>query len=87
MVSGYRIWRSVWDPEICVVYQKGYPLYGIPCNAQTAAAWGIPEGSRFKCDPYFQIRTIVGSHAMWTPTNEDILARDWEGVRHTSFAF
>lgn len=40
-----------------VVYQKGYPQ-GIPCNKQTAEAWGLNEGDLFVCNPYLQIRCV-----------------------------
>ncbi len=75
--SGQRMTRKEWDKQgLFVVYQKGYPD-GIPCNKQTAEAWNILEGSLFRCDPYFQINTINGSHSMWQPTVRDCLATDW----------
>lgn len=42
-----------------VVYQKGYPD-GIPCNKQTAEAFGYNEGDLFKCRPYMQLRCSDG---------------------------
>ena len=63
-----------------VVYQKGYPD-GIPCNLQTAKAWGMNEGDLFKCEPYLQIKTADGSHAMWVPSIGDILAEDWQIIQ------
>ena len=62
-----------------VVYQKGYPN-GIPCNMQTAKAWGLNEGDLFKCEPYLQIKMTNGSHAMWVPSINDILAEDWDYI-------
>ena len=59
-----------------VVYQKGYPQ-GIPCNKQTAEAWGLNEGDLFVCNPYLQIRCVDGSHSMWVPSINDCLAEDW----------
>lgn len=50
---------------------------GIPCNKQTAEAWGMNEGDLFKCEPYLQINTVDGSHAMWVPSIRDCLAEDW----------
>lgn len=73
---GKRIGRSGWDDKLAVVYQKAYPQ-GIPCNAQTAKAWRMKEGDIFKCDPYLQISTVDGSHAMWVPSIRDCLATDW----------
>lgn len=75
--QGIRIAREGWDSRgMFVVYQKGYPG-GIPCNKQTAEAWGTEEGSLFICNPYLQIRCKDGSHSMWVPTIDDVLADDW----------
>lgn len=75
--KGYKVTRKGWNGKgLFVVYQKGYPQ-GIPCNKQTAEAWGLNEGDIFKCDPYLQINTVDGSHAMWVPSIRDCLAEDW----------
>lgn len=79
--KGEKIFRNGWNGKgMFVVYQKGYPQ-GIPCNKQTAEAWGLKEGDLFKCEPYLQIRTAQGSHAMWVPSINDVLAEDWEYIR------
>ena len=78
MKAGRRMTRAGWNGKgLSVVYQKGYPQ-GIACNAQTAKAWGMNEGELFKCEPYFQISTVDGSHAMWVPSVRDCLADDWK---------
>lgn len=75
--SGVKMTRKGWNGKgLFVVYQKGYPE-GIPCNRQTAEAWGIKEGDLFRCDPYLQINTTDHSHAMWQPSIRDCLAEDW----------
>ena len=75
--AGERIARKGWNGKgMSVVYQKGYPE-GIPCNKQTAEAWGINEGDLFKCSPYLQIRCADGTYSMWVPSINDILAEDW----------
>ena len=75
--QGKRMARRGWNGKgLSVVYQKGYPQ-GIPCNKQTAEAWGMNEGDLFKCEPYLQISTVDGSHAMWVPSIRDCLADDW----------
>ena len=74
---GVSVTRKGWNGKgLRVVYQKAYPN-GIPCNSQTAKAWDMKEGDLFKCDPYFQINTTDGSHAMWVPSIRDLLATDW----------
>lgn len=74
---GVKIAREGWNGKgLFVVYQKAYPE-GIPCNKQTAEAWGMNEGDLFKCEPYLQINTVDGSHAMWVPSIHDCLAEDW----------
>jgi hypothetical protein len=75
--KGYRIARKGWNERgMFVVYQKAYPQ-GIPCNKQTAIAWGLQEGELFRCEPYLQIKMTNGSHSMWTPSINDCLAEDW----------
>ena len=49
-------------------------------DMQTAKAWGLKEGDLFKCEPYLQIKMVNGSHAMWVPSINDILAEDWDYV-------
>ncbi len=75
--KGMKVARKGWNGKgMFVVYQKGYPD-GIPCNKQTAAAWGISEGDLFVCNPYLQIKNVNGSHSMWVPSIGDVLAEDW----------
>lgn len=75
--SGHKMTRTGWNGKgMFVVFQKGYPE-GIPCNKQTAEAWGMQEGELFKCNPYLQIRCVDGSHSMWVPSINDVLAEDW----------
>lgn len=77
---GSRLTRNGWNGKgLSVVYQKGYPD-GIQCNKQTAEAWGMKEGELFKCEPYLQISTTDGSHAMWVPSIRDVLAEDWQFI-------
>ena len=75
--DGAKIARRGWNGKgMFVVYQKAYPN-GIPCNIQTAQAWGMKEGDLFKCEPYLQIQMVNGSHSMWTPSINDVLSTDW----------
>lgn len=78
--AGKKVARRGWNGKgMFVVYQKGYPQ-GIPCNKQTAEAWGLNEGDLFVCNPYLQIKNVNGSHSMWVPSINDCLAADWEVV-------
>ena len=80
MKAGRKCWRKGWNgKDMFVVYQKGYPE-GTPCNKNTAEAWGLPEGDLFKVEPYLQIQMANGSHAMWVPSINDVLADDWVDV-------
>lgn len=75
--GGRPVARAGWNGKgMFVVYQKGYPQ-GIACNKQTAEAWGLKEGDLFRCEPYLQIQMVNGSHAMWVPSINDVLAEDW----------
>lgn len=63
--KGVKVAREGWNGKgLFVVYQK-------------AEAWGLKEGDLFKCEPYLQINTVDGSHAMWVPSIRDCLANDW----------
>lgn len=82
--NGYAISRKGWNGKnLQVVFMKGYPD-GVPCNDQTAEVWGLREGDLFKCDPYLQINTTDGSHAMWVPSIRDLMANDWFVVGYES---
>lgn len=75
--EGKRIHRSGWNGKgMFAVMQKGYPD-GIPCNKQTAEAWGLNEGDLFRCEPYMQLKMVNGSHSMWVPSVNDCLSNDW----------
>lgn len=75
--EGKRIHRAGWNGKgMCAVLQKGYPD-GIPCNKQTAEAWGICEDDPFRCEAYMQLKLSDGSHCMWVPTIGDCLSNDW----------
>lgn len=77
MKKGNKVARRGWNGKgMFVVYQKAYPN-GIPCNKQTAEAWGLNEGDLFICNPYFQIKNVDASHSMWVPSINDCLAEDW----------
>ena len=77
MKAGYKVARAGWNGKgMFVVFQKGYPG-GIPCNAQTAEAFGMAEGEPFKVRPYLQLRCADGSHQMWQPSVSDCLEEDW----------
>lgn len=77
MKKGAKIARKGWNGKgMFVVYQKGYPD-GIPCNKQTAEAFGYKEGELFKCRPYMQMRCADGTHQMWVASQSDILTEDW----------
>lgn len=79
--EGEKAFRSGWNGKgMFVVFQKGYPE-GIPCNKQTAEAWGLNEGDLFRVQPYMQIKNTNGTHAMWVPSINDILADDWEIIK------
>lgn len=79
--TGEKAFRLGWNGKgMYVVLQKAYPQ-GIPCNKQTAEAWGLKEGDLFRVNPYFQIKNVNGSHSMWVPSIGDILADDWEIIK------
>lgn len=77
--KGIAMRRKYWGLFEFVVMQKGYPQ-GIPCNEQTAAAWGMKPGDKFCCEPYLQKQSSLNlglTHVMWQPSTEDLFADDW----------
>lgn len=75
--QGKKVSRKGWNgKDMFVVYQRGYPE-GIPCNKQTADAFGYKEGDLFKCAPYLQLKCVDGTHVMWLASVSDILTNDW----------
>jgi hypothetical protein len=78
--SGDRVTRSGWNGrDMFVVHQRGYPE-GIPINANTAEATGIPQGTVCVFRPYLMMRTADGSFVPWLISQTDALADDWERV-------
>lgn len=78
--DGSRIARQGWNgKDMFVVFQRGYPE-GIPINANTATATGIPEGTICTFRPYLMMRTVDGEFVPWVASQTDILADDWINV-------
>lgn len=76
--DGSRVTRAGWNGKgMFVVHQKGYPD-GIPINANTAEATGIPQGTVCIFRPYLMMRTVDGSFVPWVISQTDALADDWE---------
>lgn len=76
--NGARVTRTGWNGKgMYVVHQKGYPD-GIPINANTAEATGIPQGTVCIFRPYLMMRTVDGSFVPWVISQTDALADDWE---------
>lgn len=77
---GFLVSRYGWNaPGQYVAYQAGYPD-GIPINANTARATGIAEGTVMRFRPYLMLKTADGSFVPWTPTQSDMLTKDWYRV-------
>lgn len=75
---GMKAWRAGWNGRgMWIVKQDGYPN-GIPINANTSRATGIPEGTVRKFLPYIMMHTADGSFVPWLASQTDILAEDWD---------
>lgn len=78
--SGARVARTGWNGKgMWLAYQKAYPD-GIPINANTAEATGIPQGTVCRFLPYIMMRTADGSFVPWLASQTDVLAEDWAVV-------
>lgn len=76
--NGIRMSRKGWNGKgMWLAYQAGYPD-GIPINANTARATGLPEGTVCKFLPYIMMRTAGGEFVPWLASQTDVLAEDWE---------
>lgn len=75
--TGGKVTRDGWNgPGQWVVGQKGYPD-GIPINANTSRATGIPEGTTCVFLPYMMLRTTEGTFVPWSASQTDLWAEDW----------
>lgn len=75
--SGRKLSRAGWNGKgMYIVLQAGYPD-GIPVNANTAAATGIPEGTVCRFRPYLMMFTADGEFVPWVASQTDLLADDW----------
>jgi hypothetical protein len=75
---GLRVTRAGWNGKgMYLAYQPGYPD-GIPINANTSKATGLPEGTVCKFLPYVTMRTADGSFVPWLCSQTDMLADDWD---------
>lgn len=77
--QGARVTRANWNGKgMWIVHQKGYPD-GIPINANTASATGIPQGTVCKFLPYLMMKTAgEDCFVPWLASQTDMLATDWE---------
>ncbi len=75
--SGKKIARTGWNGKnMYVTLKRGYPD-GVPCNAETARAHGIPEGTKIVYLPYLEMKTATGALVPWLISQTDALADDW----------
>lgn len=75
---GGKVQRAGWNGKgMYLVFQKGYPD-GIPINANTAQATGIPQGTVCRFLPYVMMRTADGAFVPWLCSQTDLLANDWQ---------
>lgn len=77
---GGKVSRAGWNGKgMFLVFQRGYPD-GVPINANTAQATGIPQGTVCKFLPYIMMRTAGGEFVPWPCSQTDLLATDWDLV-------
>lgn len=75
-----KLARQGWNGKgMWIVRQDAYPR-GIPINANTARATGLPEGHLQVFLPYLMMRTAGGEFVPWLASQTDLLAEDWTEV-------
>lgn len=78
---GQPVARRPWVADRrYVVWQRGYPE-GIPINANTAQATGLPEGAVVRFRPYLMEMDQEGWLGPYTPSQGDLGADDWVAYR------
>lgn len=81
--NGSKVARSGWNGKgMYIVLQAGYPD-GIPINANTSRATGMPEGTTCRFLPYIMMKTAdhpVPTFVPWLASQTDLLATDWAVV-------
>ena len=78
--QGKRVQRDGWNGKgMWLAHQEGYPR-GIPINANTARATGLPEGTVCKFLPYIMMKTATGEFVPWLASQTDLLAEDWRAL-------
>ena len=78
--TGHRVQRDGWNGKgMWLAHQAGYPQ-GIPINANTARATGLPEGTVCKFLPYLMMKTAGGEFVPWLASQTDLLADDWRAL-------
>ncbi|WP_405909536.1 DUF2829 domain-containing protein [Streptomyces sp. NBC_00828] len=79
--EGARVGRAGWNGKgMYVALQAGYPD-GIPINANTAEATGIPQGTVCRFRPYLMMKTAGDNEFVpWVISQTDALADDWARV-------
>ena len=75
--EGKKVSRSGWNGKgMWLVLQKGYPE-GVPCNKNSAEAYGKQEGEIIKVLPYIVMKTVDNFFVPWLASQTDVLAEDW----------
>ena len=78
--QGKKIARAGWNGKgMYVTYKPGYPD-GVACNAATAQAHGIPEGTKIISCPYLEMKTADDKLVPWLVSQTDALTDDWQIV-------
>lgn len=76
--EGLKVARRGWNGKgMFIVRQAGYPD-GIPINANTSQATGLPIGTVCRFLPYLMMKTVDGAFVPWFASQTDLLAEDWE---------
>lgn len=86
--NGQKVQRSGWNGKgMYIALQKAYPD-GIPINANTAEATGIPQGTVCRFLPYIMMKTAdqVVSFVPWLASQTDILGLDWQYYQEAKHA-
>lgn len=73
--TGSRMARAGWNGKGMFVFL----VHGSTFNVNRAPLLGIfPEGTPISYQPHIDVKMVDGSIMVWTPSQVDLMATDWE---------
>jgi len=72
---GYRVARKGWNGNGMFIFLVGGSTFNVNREPLLSV---LGEGTQVNYNPHIDIKTADGSIAVWTPSQVDMMADDWE---------